>query len=105
MVAWRSLSPPAGFAAAGESGGKGDRCPEPPPTGCAGSATCLHKASSDRCLLELSQDDNRGWRLPALPHRWAEAGAPSKQSMHVPQPAGITKLRASIVFRISEGGG
>lgn len=104
MLAWRSLSPPAGFAAAGErrrEGGNG--CAEPLPTSCTGLATCLHQASGDRCLLELSQDDNRGQRLPALPHRWAEAGPPSKQSVHVPLLAGITKLRAGIVFPDSEG--
>lgn len=99
-VPWKSLSPPAGFAGRGKGGA---RHPELPPTGCAGSATRSHQASGDRCLLELSQDDNRGRRLPALPHRWAEAGLPSKQSVHVPQPAGITKLRAGIVFPVSEG--
>lgn len=35
-----------------------------------------------------------GWRLPALPHRWAEAGLPSKQSV---AGAGIRRLRAGIV--------
>lgn len=76
---------------------------EPPPTGCAAPLLCSHQASGERCLLELSGDNNRGQRLPVLPHRWAQAGLPSKQSVGAPRPARIRKLRAGIVFPAPEG--
>lgn len=48
-----------------------------------------HQACGERSLLELSGDDSRGQRLPALPCRWAEVGLSSKQRWVLPSLPGL----------------
>ena len=57
--------------------------------GCAVLSLGSHQCSGERCLLELSGDDNEGRRLSALSHRWAQAGLPSKQRVGVPGLPGL----------------